>query len=79
MRRKRRRGHKSQCSIGMLFDRRPVTNQHRHNNQPQNQMEGESNKFVSRAAEERAHNTQQSAEREGLMWSTIILLCLLYA
>jgi hypothetical protein len=41
---------------------------HKHDNQPPNEFEGESNKFVLSAAEERATNTQQSAEREGLMW-----------
>jgi hypothetical protein len=38
--------------------------QHKHNNQPPNWIEDESNKFVLRAAEERAAKTQQFAQRE---------------
>jgi len=43
-----------------------MASQHnKHNNQPPNQIEGVTKKFVLQAAEERAANTQQSTEREG--------------
>jgi hypothetical protein len=40
--------------------------------------QGESIEFLLRAAEERAANTQQSAEREGLMWMHYYVVMLLY-
>jgi hypothetical protein len=52
-----------------MVGRELMASQHnKHDNQPQNRIEREAKKFVLRAAEERAANTQQSAEREGLMW-----------
>jgi len=50
----------------------------RHNNQPTNQFERKTIKFVLRFGEESAAKTQQPAEREGLMWMHNHVVMLLY-